>query len=135
MKITARLAQDFTWLFVEAKGNQPDRTDIFHLKNLYPSVEGYKGVILVTGNLPGWFTAGVVAHYKNLCRWLAWYDPSEKGAIVFHSVSTDHNIGHFIPLNLPCLICKKELKAGAKYPYCKEHEDSGLHRYRYKKAK
>jgi CRISPR-associated protein (Cas_csx3) len=129
---------DFTWLFIEVRGKKPDRVDLLHLD--YPAIAGTKGLVMSCGKVPYWTVTPIASQYRNLCRWQAMYDAEEKGAIVTTSFEALFRMGHFIPLKLPCLICRKEggekcLKAGAVYPYCSEHQNHALERQVYKKIK
>lgn len=130
----------FTWLFIESRGNKPDRADLLRLD--FPQVTGTKGVVISVGKLPVWavmsVAMAVASHYRNRSAWQAVYDPTTGGAIVVFSLSPDYLVADLIDLRLPCAICHekgidKKLRGDALHPYCQEHQNHAPERQSYQK--
>lgn len=122
LSLRALEVEEFTWLFFEAKGGVVDRATLAQIQ--YPDLLGTKGVVIVWGRLPTWITDGAISYYRNRTQWQGRYDSELGGAVIIASFNpNEYPVGGLIEYPLPCLVCNKDLRKGAIYPYCKEHED------------
>lgn len=113
--------EKWTFLFIAQSGGRSQPLDLQKVE--FPPVIGTPGLVLVAP-VDIWVTVSTAIHYRNLVRWIGIHEPKLKGAVVVISQSKDTVIGELIPVNLPCLVCRKRLRADARHPYCVEHRDS-----------
>jgi hypothetical protein len=132
-KLTVREEEEFSYLFIEVRGNAPDRIDLLTLE--FPEVKGTKGLVISCGKVPYWLAAPVISHYKNLTKWQAIKESEKPIAIVTVSFDPDIAVATEIEVNLNCLICGLGLKSNATYPYCEVHKNRAPARKTYQKKK
>jgi hypothetical protein len=131
MKITTTPLplDDAVLVHCDLRGGRINPTDLRTLA--FPECEGFP-VILCGADDAAIPLAKALAWYRDRCPWVAWYSAPNKGAIVVESVGGAKVVGDLLPLRLPCLICNKSLRAGAKAPFCTNHRQHSLRRQRRK---
>lgn len=121
----------YTLLIIESR----DFTalDIERLKNRCPLIDETKGVAIAGAPETDWTIVGdLFSHYRNRSLWQGAYNSSLHGILVGNSFG-DVIRGEVIKMRLPCLECfrqgiDKEVKVGARHPYCAEHFARSPHR-------
>lgn len=122
--------EEYSLLFADTSRGEAKPIDLQKL--IFPPVKGSKGLI-ISAPVAGWIGDVILLHYRNKTSWVGRYDPNKKGAIVTLSLCPQKVMGEFIEIKLPCLKCwdngnQKFIRAGAKFPYCTDHQDAAPHR-------
>ena len=124
--------ETYTLLVVEQRDFQP--LDIEKIKNVYPLVDGTKGVAIAGAPETDWTAIGdLFSFYRNRSSWQGAYNAKLGGILVGNSFSPKIVRGELLKISLPCLECFRQgldraIKPGAKHPYCQEHYERSPHR-------
>lgn len=132
-RLTTQELEDFTYLFIEVRGNYFDRVDILNLE--FPEINGTKGLIMSCGKIPYWLIAPVISHYRNKCKWQAIKESGKPISIVVMSFDPGTPVASEIATNFNCLICGDGLRVDTIYPYCEKHKNHAPERQTYRKKK
>ena len=121
----------YTLLIIESRNFTA--LDIERIKNVYPSVDETKGVVIAGAPETDWTViGGLLSYYRNRSQWQGTYSPDVHGILIgdgFNNIVS----GKIIKMRLSCLECFRqdrdtEVKVGARYPYCSGHYHRSPHR-------